>query len=224
MNMYLRLIPKARALKSGLDIQKYSREVLLLFRKKDLKVDQIEKSLWLGESVWNGEYYIYRKSSRWGSSKLFFHFELNRNILQWKQNWSDVVEEHDTQSALFPADWETIKSYSDKPESNPRPSLPEGRTITTYNGLVTVRHFRLCGLLRWLFRQITFDWLVFRKLDVGWKKENITSFDHKLHQSQNSTWIDRWLNSPPSEPCTSFQSETWEMKYIQMDVNKEKEK
>ena len=63
-------------------------------------MDQIEKSLWLWESVWNGEYYTYRKSSRWGFSKLFFHFELNRNILQWKQNWSDVVEGHDTQSGL----------------------------------------------------------------------------------------------------------------------------
>lgn len=189
MNMYLRLIPKARALKSGLDIQKYSREVLLLFRKKDLKVDQIEKSLWLGESVWNGEYYTYRKSSRWGSSKLFFHFELNRNILQWKQNWSDVVEGQDTQSGLFPVDWETIKSYSDKPESKPRPSLREGRTITTtYNGLVTVRHFRLCGLLGWLFFQLTSDWPAFCELHVGWKKQNITCFCHKYNHQKMDDW------------------------------------
>ena len=188
-------------------------------------MDQIEKSLWLWESVWNGEYYTYRKSSRCGFSKLFFHFELNRNILQWKQNWSDVVEGQDTQSGLFPPDLETIKSYSDKPESNPSPSLREGRTITTtYNGLVTVRHFRLCGLLGWLFCQNTFHWPAVCELHVGWKKQNITRFGHKPQRSQNSTRIDRKLNSPQSQPCTSFQSEQWEMKYIQMDENKEEEK
>ena len=37
----------------------------------------------------------------------------------------------------------------------------------TYNGLVAVRHSRLCGLLGWLCGQLTSDWLVFCEFDVG---------------------------------------------------------